>query len=695
MTVYMICYAAGMLFSRISLYALSGIVLIFAALVLFAQDMRGPGLPVRLRALFSLSFVGGQGLACLKLSRLQTDWELMTWAVLFLAYAAFWLAVEWLRLRNGPAVRGAAPGRLNGVRRGRLFLSIVIITGISLCAFLLEAFLLGYVPLLVRGVPHAYSYFHISGVHYFTVSCVLVPAFAAVWTAAEPGAPLRERNIVRFCIFLSFLIPVLCVSRSQMILAAMFAGITLLITGRNRVPAAAGAACAAALLVLYVILTVARSHSVEYLNGIFEMKRNYPIFISQVDEMLHENADMQHKAGLRPKIIRTAEPGCCEWCASLAGEYDYGTSVTVTATANEGYTFTNWTLNGTEVSTEASYDFTVTGATELVANFTLNSYTVSIAPNPIEGGTVAFASKEGGKELTYDFEDGWQGWTTFQGNTTSPNSWMHNTAYPTSNNDFTTGYGYNNSDGFMLSESYISGTSSGAGQAVTPDNYLVSPQVRLGGSISFYAGARNTSYCAEKFSVMVSTTDNTNAASFTTVGTWTLSLSEAGYNSTPYTVDLSAYSGMGYIAIRHFDCYDQWFLAVDNITIVEGTIDDGSASGTFNYGTSCTVTATPNANYHFVNWTENGATVSTEASYTFTVTSGRDLVANFSAQQPSLVGDVNEDGVISIDDVSVLLSHVLGNISLTGQVLINADVNGDGVISIDDVSTLLYMSMNK
>ncbi|MBQ6728731.1 MAG: choice-of-anchor J domain-containing protein [Bacteroidales bacterium] len=380
-----------------------------------------------------------------------------------------------------------------------------------------------------------------------------------------------------------------------------------------------------------------------------------------------------------------------------AGTYDIGSSVTLTATANTGYTFTNWTKNGVEVSTSATYSFnaSATNSGAYVANFTLNSYTVSIAPNPIEGGTVAFASKEGGEELTYDFEDGWQGWTTFQGNTTSPNSWMHNTDYPTTNNDFTTGYGYNNSNGFMLSESYISGTSSGSGTAVTPDNYLVSPQVRLGGSISFYAGARNTSYCAEKFSVMVSTTGNTNADSFTTVGTWTLSLSEVGYNSTPYTVDLSAYSGMGYIAIRHFDCYDQWFLAVDNITIVEGTIDDGSASGTFNYGTSCTVTATPNANYHFVNWTENGMAVSTEASYTFTVTSGRDLVANFSAQQPSLVGDVNEDGVVSIDDVSVLLSHVLGNISLTDQALINADVNGDGVVSIDDVSTLLYMSMNK
>ena len=195
-------------------------------------------------------------------------------------------------------------------------------------------------------------------------------------------------------------------------------------------------------------------------------------------------------------------------------------------------------------------------------------------------------SEEGeSTSYSYDFEDGWQGWTTFQGNTTSPNSWMHNTAYPTSNNDFSTGYGYNNSDGFMLSESYISGSSTGSGMAVTPDNYLVSPQVRLGGSISFYAGARNTSYCAEKFSVMVSTTDNTNAASFTTVGTWTLSLSQAGYNSTPYSVDLSAYSGMGYVAIRHYDCYDQWFLCIDDVTISSGT----SSSESMTY----TTTASP------------------------------------------------------------------------------------------------------
>ena len=315
---------------------------------------------------------------------------------------------------------------------------------------------------------------------------------------------------------------------------------------------------------------------------------------------------------------------------SGGGTYELGDNCTLTATPNTGYTFTNWKKGNTVVSTNTTYTFEVTESTTYTATFTaIPQYTVTIAPNPVEGGTVAFGGRGNRDDIVYDFEDGWQGWTTFQGNTTSPNSWMHNTSYPTSNNNFSSGYGHNNSDGFMLSESYISGSSSGSGTAVTPDNYLVSPQVRLGGSISFYAGARNTSYCAEKFSVMVSTTDNTNASSFTTVATWTLSLSEAGYNATPYTVDLSAYSGMGYIAIRHYDCYDQWFLCVDDITIVEGEVYTGIESGTYYQGDVCNVTATANEGYSFVNWTENGTVVSTDASYTFTVTSDRELVANF------------------------------------------------------------------
>ena len=57
---------------------------------------------------------------------------------------------------------------------------------------------------------------------------------------------------------------------------------------------------------------------------------------------------------------------------SGGGTYQQGQSCTVTATANSGYTFANWTENGTSVSTDANYTFTVSGDRTLVANFTAN-----------------------------------------------------------------------------------------------------------------------------------------------------------------------------------------------------------------------------------------------------------------------------------------------------------------------------------
>lgn len=58
---------------------------------------------------------------------------------------------------------------------------------------------------------------------------------------------------------------------------------------------------------------------------------------------------------------------------SGGGTYDEGSTCTVTATANSGYTFANWTENDTVVSSNASYSFTVTGNRNLVANFSDSS----------------------------------------------------------------------------------------------------------------------------------------------------------------------------------------------------------------------------------------------------------------------------------------------------------------------------------
>ena len=216
------------------------------------------------------------------------------------------------------------------------------------------------------------------------------------------------------------------------------------------------------------------------------------------------------------------------------------------------------------IGVDLSGDITVTAPAD---------FEISDAENGTYGSTLTLtASNRSGREtLTYDFEDGWQGWTAIKGSDgTSPNNWMHNTEYTAydSNGSQVVPECHNASSGMMLSESYISApTSGGSGTAVYPDNYLVSPQIQLGGSITFYAASRMSNYPAETFYVVVSESGNTNASDFTHTE---LEVTLTDNSWQEYTVDLSAYSGMGYVAIRHYNCYDQHLLYVDDITIVEG-----------------------------------------------------------------------------------------------------------------------------
>jgi hypothetical protein len=55
-----------------------------------------------------------------------------------------------------------------------------------------------------------------------------------------------------------------------------------------------------------------------------------------------------------------------------AGNYELGETATITATANEGYKFVNWTIGEIELSTIETYDYTMPGnAVEITANFEL------------------------------------------------------------------------------------------------------------------------------------------------------------------------------------------------------------------------------------------------------------------------------------------------------------------------------------
>ena len=78
---------------------------------------------------------------------------------------------------------------------------------------------------------------------------------------------------------------------------------------------------------------------------------------------------------------------------SGAGDYEDGNTATVEATANVGYAFVRWTENGSTVSTDNPYEFTVEGDRDLVAVF-VPTYPVSVTVSPTNGGTVTINGGE-------------------------------------------------------------------------------------------------------------------------------------------------------------------------------------------------------------------------------------------------------------------------------------------------------------
>ena len=301
MLVYLICYGISFLLARRHLYVPSGLLLIGAAVWLYMRDYLRTKNLIHLRGLFCLAFVGGQGVSCFKLSRLQTDWQTETWGCFRLGPAAVSLPFEGIERRKAGGVRGSADEGEAAASQGpdyprRLLIAMAGVTGLAWAAFLFEAFWLGFVPLFSYGVPHAYSYFHVTGVHYFTVSSVLVPSMAVVY-----GAMLRRRggNLQKSRGFwaavvlaaLSLALPVLCVSRFQLIMAAGMALFTF-ISINEAIRLRYVLLLAAFMIPAYLGLTVMRSHSVSYLNGIFEMKNSAtPIFITQPYMYIANNYD--------------------------------------------------------------------------------------------------------------------------------------------------------------------------------------------------------------------------------------------------------------------------------------------------------------------------------------------------------------------------------------------------------------------
>ena len=296
MIVYLLCYAASLLLALSRHYLLSGAGLLAAAGYLYASDYLRSGNLLHLRGIFALSFVGGQGLACMKLSYLSQAWSLVTWLGFLAAFAGFYLAFYFLENFSGE-VSVRAAGHTGAVQRrgleayaGTVFFCAVALTLISAGCFAIEAVYMGYIPLLLRGVPHAYSYFHVTGLHYLTVSCVLVPALSVIYFCIEGGRSRGRMIGMLLADAAAIAIPLLCVSRSQLLFAVLLALITY-IQMEHRLNPLYVIFALAGLVAFYIVLTIARSHDTSYLNTVFEMKRHLPIFLTQPYIYIANNYD--------------------------------------------------------------------------------------------------------------------------------------------------------------------------------------------------------------------------------------------------------------------------------------------------------------------------------------------------------------------------------------------------------------------
>lgn len=162
----------------------------------------------------------------------------------------------------------------------------------------------------------------------------------------------------------------------------------------------------------------------------------------------------------------------------------------------------------------------------------------------------------------YDFEDGSNGWTNIDADGDGF-CWIESCSKSGP------GKGHE-SEYCMLSQSYDN-----TFDILYPDNYLVSPQkfkVAKDASISFWACAHDKFYPYEHFGVAISKAGNTSDNDFTTIKEWTLdSIAPSRIQGEwiNYIVDLSEYEEEEiWIAIRHFDCFDQFYIDIDDIELI-------------------------------------------------------------------------------------------------------------------------------
>ena len=121
-------------------------------------------------------------------------------------------------------------------------------------------------------------------------------------------------------------------------------------------------------------------------------------------------------------------------------------------------------------------------------------------------------------------------------------------------------------NGCAMSASYINDVG-----ALYPDNWLITPALAIpaqGAKVSWYVAAQDGNYPAEYYEVLVSSTpDNLN--SYATIFNETLETSE--WEQRTANIPSSFNGQTAYVAFRHYDVTDMFWMKIDNLSVTPGT----------------------------------------------------------------------------------------------------------------------------
>ncbi|MCB1060192.1 MAG: hypothetical protein KDB65_08165 [Calditrichaeota bacterium] len=398
-----------------------------------------------------------------------------------------------------------------------------------------------------------------------------------------------------------------------------------------------------------------------------------------------------------------------------AGSYPVGSTASLTAVPAAGYGFVNWTENGNVVSNNPTYNFTATVNRTLVANFTV-AYAVTTSSQPQAGGTTSGdGTYNEGQSVTVDavassgyvfsmWLDGGNPVSnsssyTFQVTHTSYLTAVFEQLATTALFDFDTGFpavapgqtmpatqlssGLTASftplglGAWSIQNSFLYGwvPNNFSGNFLYPSSPYGSLQISFDVPLSSlgiqFVTAENMADFDIASLVRITgysgSTSNPPVGSASDRGAWiTGAYPEGGVtfaSATPFdivVIDIPPGQGYPISNLLWIDNIIAQRVAPQNINISavvsppEGGVVTGT--GSYEFGSRVTLTASPNPGYSFAGWTEGDITVSTDALYEFFANVDRNLIANFAQGvtlttmvEPAGAGTAFGDGSYPLD----------------------------------------------